>query len=338
MNKSFSLVSTVFNEAKRLNQTICDIESQTLSPTEIIITDAGSTDGTYERLMQWQEESPIPIVILQEPGCNVAEGRNQAIAAATHNLIASTDFGCRFHPRWLESIITPFQETDIEVVGGAFSVREEDIQTMAAKADYLLQDGYPVHMDDYFSVSSRSIAYYKYLWERIGGYPEWLTLAADDTIFWKQVKKYGFHYQFVTEPYVYWERHKTLRGFAKEAYRYGLGDGESRINYRNFWSNLIETSLRYGLFLFLLLVLLTQNALFLAPAVPGLLGLRSYRNAFRRWLAHRSDKYDLSVFFYSLYLIEASRIQYLKGYITGLTTKTAEKLQGRTKLHAKLNR
>ncbi|NLL27429.1 MAG: glycosyltransferase family 2 protein [Bacteroidales bacterium] len=58
----FSLVSTIFNEAKRLRQTIADLEAQTIKPAEIIITDAGSYDNSWEILTEWQKNSAVPIV------------------------------------------------------------------------------------------------------------------------------------------------------------------------------------------------------------------------------------------------------------------------------------
>jgi glycosyltransferase involved in cell wall biosynthesis len=350
----FTLVSTVFNEMSRLDRTITDIEAQTLKPSEIVITDAGSTDGTYIRLMQWQTSSTIPIKLLQEKGCNVARGRNLAIEAAQHELIVSTDFGCRFHPKWLESLVEPFKiqelqiisqkEDAIQIVGGAFTIKENEIETKAAKADYILQRGYPVILDDYFSVSSRSIAYKKNVWEIIGGYPEWLTLAADDTIFWKLAKKHGFTYTFVEQPYVYWGRHKTDKAFAKEAFRYGLGDGESRINYRNFWSNLIETGMRYGWYInlacILICLLLPSLSIQCTQYILLILfspGLRSYYNAFKNWKTVKSDKYNFSIFLHALWQLELSRQMYLKGYIRGLLDKDPQKAEGRSKLWEVLN-
>src|SRR5690348_14386267 len=111
----FTLVSTVFNEAKRLDQTIADLNAQTVQPSEIVITDAGSTDGTYERLLQWRAESSVPIIILQKHKCNVAEGRNKAIRTAKYDIIASTDFGCRFHQNWLKTLIAPFENPDVNI-------------------------------------------------------------------------------------------------------------------------------------------------------------------------------------------------------------------------------
>ncbi len=343
---SFTLVSTVFNEFSRLDDTLADFDAQTLQPNEIIVTDAGSTDGTYEKLVEWGKQKSFPVKILQEKGCNVARGRNLAIKEASNDIIVSTDFGCRFNKDWLKSVIEPFEDKSIDVVGGAFSVQEEKINTLAAKSDYILQKGYPVIMDEYFSVSSRSIAYKKKVWEKVGGYPEWLTLAADDTIFWKLVKKDEFKYLFVKNPNVYWNRHQTNKAFAKEAFRYGLGDGESRINYHNFWSNLFETGLRYCLFLSIIIIflflpffqLITYHlsliTYHLSPLLPLLFlpGLRSYYYAFINWRSLKSKKYNLKVFMNALWQLELSRFQYIKGYIQGLRNKDKQKQEGRQNL------
>ncbi len=337
--KPFSLVSTVFNEAARLPQTIADLEAQSLKPLEIVITDAGSSDATWEILNEWKQKSKIQIVLLQEKGCNVARGRNLAIQAASCDLIASTDFGCRFHPDWLQSIISPFMNEKVQVVGGAFSIQTDELATRAAQADYVLQNGYPVVMDEYFSVSSRSIAYKRLIWEEIGGYEEWLTLAADDTIFWRLIKKKGFHCVLVDEPYVSWMRHRTFHAFAKEAFRYGLGDGESGINLRNTVSHVVETGMRYFFFLLVLctpLLVLNQLWWFFLLFVPSCLGLRSYWNAFRNWQS-LDRNFPMSVLLASFYLIEFSRLFYLKGYVRGYFLATDKVKEKRKMLGGRLS-
>lgn len=353
----FTLVSTIYNEASRLKQTIADLEAQTLKPSEIIITDAGSKDGSTDILEEWKQNSNIKITVLIEKGCNVARGRNLAIEAANTEWIVSTDFGCHFHPNWLQTLLKPLIKsyqlpaTNYEVIGGAFTIIEKDIVTLAAKSDYILQKGYPVIMDEYFSVSSRSIAYKKDVWEHIGGYPEWLTLAADDTIFWKLIKKYGFNYVFVKEPMVYWGRHKTNKAFAKEAFRYGMGDGESRINLRNFMIGTVETFMRYFFFLTIITLfivgLLSILDIINIPNValivllflllPSSIGLRSYKNAWKNWRSLRSGKYGFAVFLNALVQIECSRWMYIKGYVNGLLDRDPKKIKGRQVLWATLN-
>ena len=334
MSKSFTLVTTVFNEIKRLDQTIADIEKQTVKPSEILIADAGSLDGTLERLQRWKEESKIQIKVFVLQGCNIAEGRNEAIKRAENELIVSTDFGCRYHEKWLESLVSPFENPEIKVVGGAYSILKEEVKTRASKADFVLQNGYPVVLDHYFSASSRSIAYYRSVWSEVGGYLEWLTLAADDTIFWRMIKAKKIRYHLVAEPYVYWLRHKTFKAFAKEAYRYGLGDGESLINFRNMRSHVLETLSRYAFFLILFYspLLIVSGFYPLALVLfPLAFGLRSYRNAWRNW-AKLPEKYRPGILFSAFWLIELSRYQYLKGYFKGWLTPSPAQRKSREAL------
>lgn len=319
----FTLVSTVFNEADRIENSIDDLNKQTVSPDEIIITDAGSTDGTYEKLLAWKEGSLIPIKILQKDRCNVAEGRNMAIRAASHDLIVSTDFGCRFDSDWLKNLTMRFEDPKVQVVGGAFGVTESDQNTLAAKAAYILAEGYETDVHaEWFIPSSRSIAYYKEVFDSVGGYCEWLTLAADDSLFGKRIRERGYKIFKSDHVGVFWGRHTTDTGYIKEAFRYGLGDGEARINTRNFVSNSIETILRYLLFItfpaILIFVISGQlSPLWILVCVPLLPGLRSYKKYLSSWLKLKSEKYDFKVFLYGFNLMERIKQQYIKGYLKG---------------------
>lgn len=334
MAHAFTLVSTTFNEISRIDKTIADIEAQTLLPHRIIVVDAGSKDGTYDKLLAWKQTSKTNVDIILIPRSKIAEARNYAINLATTDIVASTDFGCRFHPQWLESIISPFDDDTIEVTGGSFTVREDDVRNLPQRADYVLQNGYKMVIDENFPASSRSIAYRKYVWEQIGGYQEWLTMAADDLIFWKQIRKKNFKVRLVDKPYVYWSRHQTFKAFGKEAWRYGLGDGEGGVNRRTLVSHIIETSLRYSVFIHLLLVpfyiQITPFPLILIA--PQLAGLRSYVKAFKRWIQWRSPKYNFKVFLAMLRLIEVSRINYIRGYLKGMTSRTTAQKEGVKKL------
>jgi hypothetical protein len=56
-----------------------------------------------------------------------------------------------------------------------------------------------------------------------------LTLAADDAVFALLIEKAAVRRVGAPKVRCWWHRHEALRGFLKEAWRYGLGDGEAGI-------------------------------------------------------------------------------------------------------------
>ena len=329
--RAFTLVSTVFNEMSRLTATIADLEAQTLKPSQIIITDAGSTDGTYEYLLRWAQGSVVDIVILQKRGCNVAEGRNLAIASAKHDLIVSTDFGCRFHPGWLASLVAPFDDPQTRVVGGNFSVLESELTSVAERAAYICANGYQNPMDESYLPSSRSIAYFKDVWQSVGGYRENLTLAGDDTTFALMLKEKGYSFTLVHQPFVFWLRPKTLKGYLKEAKRYATGDAESRDrqNLRNVIVNSAELFLRavsIVLAILLIFAVLPPSMLVLAIFFVSLVGWRSVVRITKRWWALRSKKYNVKVLLFAYLFFDLSRINYLYWYFKLIVKEPAGRI------------
>lgn len=332
MRPYFTLVSTILNEKNRIEDTIADIEKQTIHPNEIIITDACSTDGTFERLHTWKAASTIPIIVLQKLKCGAAEGRNMAIKAAKHELIVSTDFGCLYNATWLEELTAPFQNPDVKVVGGAYGIKEDDLKTVAEKAAYIMFNGFKLNVNDpRFIPSSRSIAYYKSVWEDVGGYNEWLTLTADDFIFGHLILEKGYKIYPSESCNVYWGRHKTRMGYAKEAYRYGIGEGETMVNGRNVISNFIEMLMRY-FFVITFFTLITIKII--APdaigiyhfimLIPLLFGFRSYYKYFKSWLSMRSEKYNLATLWEGFQMMELMRIYSIKGWLKGYKRAKAD--------------
>ncbi|MCB0746307.1 MAG: glycosyltransferase [Ignavibacteriae bacterium] len=324
--RKVSLVSTVFNEINNLENTISDIENQTLKPDEIIITDAGSNDGTFERLMDWNISSTMNIQVLQEKKCNVARGRNLAIAKSANDLILSTDFGCRFSPNWVENMVEIYCQNENKVIGGGFGVLEETLNSISAKANFILTNQYEISFDDYFIPSSRSILYHKNVWNKIGGYCEWLTLAADDLVFGKQIKALGIPIVFSESKDVLWGRHKTAKAYKKESYRYGLGDGEAKVNSKNAILNGVYFLIRILTLVFVTLVLCKKIGLIYLLIVAPFSYKAFYRyfKAFKTWNKLDKNKYTLGTLIFSFYLLEVTTISYSHGFIKGYCFSSKE--------------
>ena len=102
-----------------------------------------------------------------------------AIAAAHHALIAATDAGVRLERDWLEQLlIVPCRAEDpADVVSGAFVAAPETLFELALGAVTLpaIDEIDPAT----FNPSSRSVAFRREAWQKVGGYPEWLDYCED---------------------------------------------------------------------------------------------------------------------------------------------------------------
>ena len=115
----FSLICTVYNEAKSVSAWMDRVLKQSQLPEELVIVVAQSTDDTLSQLESYQDQCPFPLRIIKAGKVNISCGRNIAIKEAEHDIIAVSDFGCRPRQDWLEKLILPFaMNPEIEVVAG----------------------------------------------------------------------------------------------------------------------------------------------------------------------------------------------------------------------------
>lgn len=239
-----SVIATVLNEEASLPFLLDSLMEQTTQADEIVVVDGGSTDRTVEVLMGYAER--LPIKIIEYAGCNISEGRNRAITAATYPIIAVTDAGVKVMPEWLEKITRPIREGKAKTVGGWF---ESDPHT-----DFEVVMGATVLPDvsqvdpNKFLPPNRSIAYTKDVWERAGGYPEWLDYC-EDLVFNIAVKKTEGVFFFVPDAVVQFRPRGSFRSFFKQYYLYARGDGKA-----DLWRK--RHAIRYVTYLFALPVLL----------------------------------------------------------------------------------
>ena len=99
-----SLITTVLDGADHIAAFLASVAAQTRPPDEVVVVDGGSTDGTLDLVPATDH-----VTTILEPGANIARGRNVALAAATHDVIAVTDADCVLEPDWLERILEPIE-------------------------------------------------------------------------------------------------------------------------------------------------------------------------------------------------------------------------------------
>lgn len=242
--RSVSVIATVLNEGDAIRRLLDSLLTQTHPADEIIVVDGGSQDHTVANLRAYQDR--LPLRILVEPGCNISQGRNRAIAAAQHEIIAATDAGVWLEPGWLAALLAPFQQPGVEVVAGFFQPDATTPFEIAMGATVLpaLADIDPA----VFLPSSRSVAFTRAAWQRAGGYPEWLDYC-EDLVFDFRLRDVAGPFAWAPGAIAHFRPRSSLSAFFTQYYRYARGDGKA-----DLWRR--RHAIRYVTYLIVLPLLL----------------------------------------------------------------------------------
>ncbi len=211
-----SLVSTVLDAGPTVREFLESVAVQTRPPDELVVVDGGSTDGTLGVLRSWPA-----LTLIEQPGANIATGRNVAIRAATHDVIAVSDADCVLDPQWLERLVESIVGGSQVAMGLTRPMTDGLFQVCAAAI--AVPEPNEVR-EDRFMPSSRSIAFRRDVYEEAGGYPEWLD-TGEDMYLDHRWRAAGARMNLVPEAVVYWRMRPSLGATWKQYFRYARGDG-----------------------------------------------------------------------------------------------------------------
>lgn len=226
-----SFVTTVLNEEASIKEFLVSLLIQAKIPDEIIIVDGGSSDSTVAkiqnfilRLRSGQKFQISNFKLIKKRG-NRSVGRNEGIKNAKGDIIAVSDVGCVLGRDWLKNITEPFSESSIDVVSGYYkpiinNVFEKCLSTYTCVMEDKINE-------NNFLPSSRSIAFKKAAWKKVGGYPQDLN-TCEDLVFAKKLKKAGFKFKLRQDAIVSWTQKENLGQAFIQFFNYAKGDGQAR--------------------------------------------------------------------------------------------------------------
>jgi glycosyltransferase involved in cell wall biosynthesis len=216
-----TLVLTVHNSASELPELLAGIGRLRVLPSELSITDLGSTDGTVEMIRAWQPPGGIPVRVITSPGASIAVGRNLAIESSSFEHIAITDGAVCLDPEWLARMWAALSEGNDVIAGKIQPVGSTVLERTIAG----IQTPDAGEMESAWVLpSSRSIAFAKTQWDAVGGYPEWLRHGQDDA-FIRALRSAGSAVRFVPGALSSWNPRQSLVGYLQACFNVSRAEG-----------------------------------------------------------------------------------------------------------------
>ena len=198
-----SVIVPVRNEEGSIGALLESLLNQTLSPSEIVITDGGSTDATTA-IIQKYIDSGAPVRLIRTTKALPGRARNLAAARATNEWLAFTDAGIKPAKQWLESLAARASaDSSVDVVYGSYAPVTDTLFKECAAISYVSP---PAEIEGAL-MRSRSIAsslMRRAAWEKVGGFPEHLR-SAEDLLFMNRVEEANFRVAYAPGAVVQWD-------------------------------------------------------------------------------------------------------------------------------------
>jgi len=262
-----SVVATVKDARPHIEEFLASLRAQTRQPDEVIVVDGGSADGTWEMLAESDG-----IQALSEPGANIARGRNLAIRAAAHDVIAVTDADCVLDPQWLLHLLTPI-EAGADVSAGFYrAIATSPVTVWSSAASIPERD----ELRAGWMPSSRSVAFRREAFDAAGGYPELLDIGEDMFLDHRFVQT-GARIELAPDAVVEWRPRPTLAATWHQYAGYAEGDAIAGMYPERHL-------IRFGVYGFLVVAFTTRSRWLVRLAALGGIayGRRPLRRAWRR--------------------------------------------------------
>lgn len=314
-----SLIITVKNEIRNIEDWFRSVTKQERIPDEIVIVDGGSVDGTWEWLKTVSSDS---VRIFQHKG-NIASGRNYAIHQAHGEIIVTTDAGCVYRTDWFKKIVEPIEDGRSACTSTAFSpwLSDDDsvlLYTLAAATTPAQSE-----FNNDWLPSSRSCAFLKKVWEDVGGYPEWIPYC-EDVVFDLLIQKNGTSLYLVREPLVSWRPRLNVGQYMKQVYNYTRSDAHGKLFY-------IRQAIRYVVYSGLIMAVyfsFVYSAVVLMPVfVAGFVYMSKFWKRFFEFSKSKKIPVQMCGFVLLPLIVMLGDMAKMTGWIVGLCERWSRKIK-----------
>ncbi len=218
-----TLVLAVLNAEADLPDLLTSIGRQSLLPAELLIANLGSTDRTRQLLDSWHAPGEMTVKLLETPGASTSEGRNVAIESASFEHIAVIHGAVCLHHEWLAQLWSALSEGTEAAAGLIQPVGSSMMERVIGRVEMPpAEEVGPTSL----LPSSTSLAFSKSIWDRVGGYPEWLRYGQDKA-FDRAVREAGGVFRFVPSARSSWNPRQSLRAYVIDNFDTSRAEGRA---------------------------------------------------------------------------------------------------------------
>ncbi len=234
---TISVVIPCYNEAAHIAGLLDALRGQSLQPSEIVVADCGSSDGTPDVIAAYPYRSLFPP--LSVISCDVRStplAVNRAIEAASGDVIVRLDGHSRPDREYLRRCLNILETPDAGVVGGIWEIRPgADTRVAAAIA---VAAAHPFGAGDALYRTGKDLStskdvdtvpfgcFRRSLWERLGGFDEHF-LANEDYEFNYRVRRAGARVVLDSAIRATYTARPTMWRLARQYFRYGWWKAET---------------------------------------------------------------------------------------------------------------
>lgn len=235
---------------------------------EIIVIDNNSSDNTVEIIKNIKNVN----LVYQTEFQNSYATRNYGISLAKGRIIVFTDTDCLPEYNWLTEIIKPFENSEIQAVGGMVLDVEptNDVERFLQEINPLRD--YTKSPDQYLKLLiTANLAVRKSAIDKINGFRARLYTGADIDFAWRLQMKLGDCIDYNPQAIVYHKHRSSLKGLFRQYRRHGFGEIVLDAIYQNQPGYPRTRSFQRGRFFRQLLALITYVGSFIIRIVkyPG---------------------------------------------------------------------
>ncbi len=222
---SISVICPVFNEAAYIDQLLGFMQRATVRPAEIWLVDGGSTDGTVEKIREWQKRIP-ELRLLHNPKQYVPFALNLAIPRCTGDIIVRLDAHTEYADDYFEKILDGFKRSGADVVGGPMrpvGVKVVQRGVAIATSDWFGIGNSRFHFDQYEGwVDSVYLgAWRREVFRQAGFFDESLIRNQDDEFHYR-LRDLGFTIYLYPDIKSFYYPRDSFKKLFRQYFQYGL--------------------------------------------------------------------------------------------------------------------